>query len=202
MTAYESFCIFNALKLHFTSESYNYFTYNGKTKTNINVFENRKDKYYFYKLAKTFHDKEEFKLFLISNFISPSSEKIWIGNFIDESAFDEFKKRKKILQSLNYVFLEDCKKLFEFNENPNELMKTDGDYPQILLMTMQNEIHLETLIIMNNVLNFFDIWNKKIKDNIVWPNFKMKCVKYNPFINYDKKKYEVVLREHIYKCIS
>ena len=44
ISGYEAFGIYQALKLHFTTDSYNYFKYNGKSNISVTVFENRKDK--------------------------------------------------------------------------------------------------------------------------------------------------------------
>ena len=52
MTGYEAFTIYNALKLHFTNEKYDYFKYKAKSRVTIDSFERRKDKYYFYKLSR------------------------------------------------------------------------------------------------------------------------------------------------------
>jgi hypothetical protein len=202
MTGYEAFCIYNALKLHFTQKSYDFFKYNGKSKISVDAFEVRKDKYHFYKLSRKFDDAEEYKTFLISNFLTNSSKKSWIGSFMDDQAFDEFKKRKKILQSLTYRFTEDCKLLFSDDKNPNDYLKTTGDYPELLVKTLQKDINLETLIILNGLLNFFPLWNKKINDTIRWPEFQMMCLKYEPFIDYDKAKCRSILKDCIHTCIS
>lgn len=201
MTGYEAFCIYNALKLHFTQKSYDFFKYNGKSKVSIDAFENRKDKYYFYKLSRKFNDAEEYKMFLVCNFIKNTS-KSWIGNLMDEQSFDEFTKRKRILQSLTYRFSEDCKSLFDGDKNPDDYLKTNGDYPLLLSKTLQKDINLETLIILNGILNFFPMWNRKINDTIRWPEFQMMCLKYEPFIGYDKQKCRSILKECIYTCIS
>ena len=57
MTGYEAFGIYQALKLHFTTDSYDFFKYNGKTNVSVNAFENRKDKYHFYKLSRKYSNK-------------------------------------------------------------------------------------------------------------------------------------------------
>ena len=58
MTGYEAYCLYNSLKLHFNSDSYDYFRYNGKISSSIEAFENRKDKYHFYKLSRRFANDE------------------------------------------------------------------------------------------------------------------------------------------------
>ena len=48
-TGFAAFALYNALKLHFTSDSYDYFKYHGKTNVSKQTFTTRKDKYQFYK---------------------------------------------------------------------------------------------------------------------------------------------------------
>jgi len=50
-------------------------------------------------------------------------------------------------------------------------------------------------VILNDIMNFFPMWNRKISDDIIWPNWRLKCEKYTPFINYDKVKFKNILRE-------
>ena len=51
---YESYKLYNALKLHFETDSYDALKYNFKTSIKPQSFFNRKDKYFFAKLAKTY----------------------------------------------------------------------------------------------------------------------------------------------------
>jgi hypothetical protein len=41
------------------------------------------------------------------------------------------------------------------------------------------------------------MWSKKIEDDIIWPNWEMKILKYKPFLNYDKVKFKAILKEKI-----
>ena len=61
ITGYEAFGIYQALKLHFTTENFDYFKYNGKSKISVTSFENRKDKWFFYKLSRKFVNKKDRK---------------------------------------------------------------------------------------------------------------------------------------------
>jgi hypothetical protein len=75
------------------------------------------------------------------------------------------------------------------------LVVTDGQYPILLKEVMHNTIAVETLVILNDIMNFFPMWDKKISDTIVWPSMRRKFVKYTPFIDYDKEKFKSVLKE-------
>jgi hypothetical protein len=127
MTGYEAFESYQALKLHFTSDSYDYFKYNGKTNVSVNAFENRKDKYHFYKLSRKYTNKDELISFIVSNFVEDESS--WVGFLLQEEAEMAYTKRQKVIQSLSYTFENDCKLIFDDCKlNPNQVITTDGDY--------------------------------------------------------------------------
>lgn len=194
MTAYEVFCLYHSLKLHFTQQSYDYFRYQGKSKVTIDSFEVRKDKWHFSKLSRRFTNKEECVSFLVANFLE--DEKVWIGSLLTEEADIIFKKRQKVIQSLSYTFENDCLKLFEHNENPNGLLKvTNGEHPVLLKKTMRKEIEIETACILNMILNFLPNWQTKISDTIIWPIWQTKMLKYAPFLPQDTVKYKLLLKK-------
>jgi hypothetical protein len=62
---------------------------------------------------------------------------------------------------------------------------------------MQNEVTIETVVILNDMMNFFPMWEKKITDDIIWPNWKLRLQKYSPFLIYDKPKFKAILKEKI-----
>jgi len=203
MTGYEAYCLYNSLKLHFNSDSYDYFRYNGKVSTSIEAFENRKDKYHFYKLTRKYPNKEQDRDFLVANFVE--NENIWIGQLLEEEAHLRYLSRQKVVQSLSYTFENDCKLIFEHCKlksddcklNPNEVLKTDGDYPILLTKTLQKDIQIETLCILNNILGFFPMWTNKIDDTIRWPEYRRKCIKYTAFLPKDVVKYKLILKKII-----
>jgi hypothetical protein len=195
MTAFEAFTLYESLKLHFTRDSYDYFKYNGKTNHSPQTFENRKDKYFFYKLSRKYKDKDELSEFLVSNFLN--SDKVWVGTLLAEEAEVTHRNRQKILQSLSYTFENDCRKLFDEVKNPNDILLTDGDYPVLLTRTLRGEISIETLCILNSILNFLPMWDKKIADTIRWPEFRKKLVKYAAFLPKDVVKYKLILKKVI-----
>jgi hypothetical protein len=80
MTGYETFGLYQALKLHFTQESYDFFKYNGKTNVSVTTFENRKDKYHFYKLSRRLAQKEDMIDFIVANLVE--DEKTWVGSLL------------------------------------------------------------------------------------------------------------------------
>jgi hypothetical protein len=192
MTGYEAFGIYQALKLHFTTDSYDFFKYNGKTNVSVTAFENRKDKYHFYKLSRKYTNKEDLINFIVANLVE--DETSWVGNLLTEEADNNFRKRQKVIQSLSYTFENDCKDLFDDCKEPNELLSTNGDYPILLTKTLQKDIQIETLCLLNQILNFLPMWNKKITDTIRWPEYRRKLLKYASFLPKDSVKYKLILK--------
>ena len=64
-TGFAAYALWNALKLHFTSDSYDYFKYNGKTNVSKSTFSTNKSKYQFYKLSRKYN-LEELKDFYVA----------------------------------------------------------------------------------------------------------------------------------------
>lgn len=196
ISGYEAFCLYNSLKLHFTTESYDFFKYGGKSRVSVNAFENRKDKYYFYKLSRRLTNKNDLILFLVANFIH--DENVWVGTLLTEESETIYRQRQKVLQSLSYIFENDCHKIFENVEDPNSvLLSTDGDYPKLLTMALRKDIEIETVCILNQILNFIPVWSKRINDTIRWPVYRQKLIKYAAFIHLDQLKYKQLLRKSI-----
>lgn len=192
MTGYEAFGIYQALKLHFTTDSYDFFKYNGKTNVSVTAFENRKDKYHFYKLSRKYTNKEDLINFIVANLVE--DETSWVGNLLTEESDNNFRKRQKVIQSLSYTFENDCKDLFDDCKEPNELLSTNGDYPILLTKTLQKDIQIETLCLLNQILNFLPMWDKKITDTIRWPEYRRKLLKYTAFLPKDSVKYKLILK--------
>jgi hypothetical protein len=193
MTGYEAFCLFHSLKLHFNSDSYDYFRYNGKTSTSIDAFENRKDKYHFYKLSRRFSNAEQGRDFIVANLVYDSN--VWIGHLLTEESDIQYRKRQKVIQSLTYTFTNEIESLMR-QESPNDLLMIhDGQHPALLTKLLQNDISVETVCIMNSIMNFVRMWDKKIADTIHYPRISRTIKKYTPFINFEPTKYKLILKK-------
>jgi len=194
-TGFEAFCLYHALKLHFTSSSYDIFRYNGKTNVSQDTFMKRKDKYSFYRLARKY-DIEELRNFLVANFIYGTST--WVGEMTGPDGEGTYRQWQKTNQSLTYVFERDILKVLDTIESPDDMLKvTPGQLPKLLLEAVSGAVTIETVVILNSLLGFFPMWDKKIDDDFLWPNFRLKCEKYTPFVPFDKVKFKNILREQI-----
>jgi len=183
MTGYDAFCIYLGLKLHFTKESYDYIKFNGKTKANVKTYNNRKDRHFFDKLAKT--QKKDVFGFLVANFVARGD--FWVGDIFDDDAEKIFIEWKKRLQSLTMVFSEDINKLIKemskYEMNFDDIFVSDnGRHPLLMKMVLREEIAIESFIIMNKFLRFDRQFNKDMEDDLIWLELRLKCQKYEPFV--------------------
>ena len=193
MTGYEAFCLYNSLKLHFNSDSYDYFRYNGKVNTSVGAFENRKDKWHFYKLSRRFTNVDICRDFLVANLVH--NHDVWVGHLLTNEADVEYRKRQKVIQSLTYTFTNEIGSLMN-HSSPNDLfISQEGQYPELLQKLLHDEISIETVCILNQLLQFLPTWDKKITDTIHYPNISRKIKKYTPFVPFDTTKYKLILKK-------
>ena len=118
---FESYKLYNALKLHFESK-YDAVKYNYKTSVTPNSFFKRKDKYFFAKLAKT-HGKH-LKAFYISQFINGQK---YVGDMMDAEAEQYYVNYKKIQESIHRTFEVDINSLDGYDIE-NLLTSEDGQH--------------------------------------------------------------------------
>ena len=134
---------------------------------------------------------EENKYVVIKNFLSTEMSILAYQYCVNKVISIDF---KKFYDLQNYHKEWDGN--FNDTQSPNEmLVVTDGQYPILLKEVMHSNIAVETLVILNDIMNFFPMWDKKIADTIVWPSMRRKFVKYTPFIDYDKSKFTAILKE-------
>jgi hypothetical protein len=62
-------------------------------------------------------------------------------------------------------------------------------------LALRKEITPETFIILNAILQFLPMWDKKITDTIRWPDYRQRIVKYAAFLPHDVVKYKLILKK-------
>jgi hypothetical protein len=192
---YATFSLFHTIHLHFNTKSYDYHRYHGKCNISKEAFLNRRDKYVFYALSRKYNLTDVKDLFVSNLFENP---KCWIGDLNTQEADEVYKKYQKKIQSLTYVFSNDIINLFDKVEKPNDIIMVKGGQEPILLKELYyGNIAAETLIILNHYLKFTDMWNEKIQDDVVYPEFMFKLKKYEPFVSYDIEKFKTILVDKI-----
>jgi len=195
LTAIEAYKIFQALRLHFTSDSFDFHKYHGKIKIDPSSFMAKKDKLYYYKMAKKIK-REDFQEYVLANIIE--KENLWIKDLLEEDSEIIFQRHRKKIQSLSYVFEQDIIKMFSEcrlnNIDASNLMVVkNGDHPYVLKYYWTKIISLETLIILDMILDLVPTWNQNIKDTLIWPKTYKLMKKYRIFLNIELEKYKKIL---------
>lgn len=184
MDPFESYKLYNALKLHFETDGYDAVKYNYKSNVTPQSFFKRKDKYFFAKLAKKYNGN--LKDFYISQFINTES---YVGDMMDEEAEKNYLDYKRIQESIHRVFSIDINILGEQERKFDELFKSyHGQLPLVVKLWLQEEISLETVVILDSILGFVERESDNITDTIIWPDLKRRINKYKPFVNYTEDK--------------
>jgi hypothetical protein len=191
-SSFEVYQIYMGLKLHFTSENYDYFKYGGKTRVNIEKFYQRRNIVHFFEKLKTKYKPQQLIEYFASNFILGKTDIFDIG----EDGDDIYKEWKRRIQSMTYVFQKDINNLLSKVNHFDDLFRVDnGRNPVILKSYYQGDITPETFVIMEAILGFFNQFDSELNDDIVWPDKKLLCRKYGIFLNMDTKKYLKILKE-------
>jgi len=187
---YDAYTLYLGIKLHFHSKDYDFIKYNGKVKSDINSFLNRKVKYHFGKLFKT--HKQELQDFYIANL---SLKDLWAGDLLDNECVKVYKDWKNRNQKLTYLFETEVADLLR-KRNINKVLEVkNGQHPILLKEFLGKKISLETMCILDEIIGYTNDWERLISENLVYPDIQNKINKYKSFVSVDIKKYKGVLIE-------
>lgn len=186
MTPFEVYRDYLALRNHFNSATYDYFKYQGKSSIGTNSFVNRKDRFFFEKVAK----HRDPHSFMLANFIE--NPKSWIRDMAysddAERIYQAWQKRK---DSLTYIVQNDLEKLqFPFDSN---FVVKNGQHCYVFSRYLAKDITLETICILADLVKCVPYWDKQLKDDFVWEQTGLLIKKYTPFIRYDSAKMKKIV---------
>ena len=181
MDPFEVYKLYNALKLHFEQDSYDAIKYNFKSNVTPQSFFKRKDKYFFAKIGKNQKDIQNFFVF---NFIEDMK---YVGDMMDIEGQQNYTKHKKIHESLTREFEKDINTMTgQFDDLL--VVNNINTPPKIIEMWMEEEVSLETVVILDSLTDFVYWEGKKITETLFWPDVSRKITKYSPFVNFNREK--------------
>jgi len=194
MTPYEVYTTYLAMKKHFTDAKYDFFRYNGKTRSSVSSFNKRRDKYFFERMSRKLSD-DEVKMYFIANFVATDNPSaVWVGEIM-QSGERNYNELSKKYQSLTYTFTEECRTIFD-EMTLQAAFSCKSGHPPIVKRYLASEMTIETLTMLDIIFNFSTKLDGKLTDP-VWETISMKVKKYRPFINIDVAKCKKILRECI-----
>ena len=184
MQAVDVYLMYCALKAHFQGD-YDYHKFGGKTKTKRESYYKRKDRFFFAKTAVKYEDTEVLNYF-VSNFIHNRSG--YIANFTDKNYETWMNKRAmfyEIFSQEMQPFVKNFEPLFECES---------GQHPTLLKEYMGKRISLETMIVLDDLVEFSKRWDKELVwDDFVWPDVKKLMNNYKGFLTIKTDKYRMKL---------
>ena len=178
---YQMYC---AMKAHFSKSSYNFIKYGGKTKVSRDSFWKRNDRYFFVKISKKYNN-DEIKDYLLSNFIQNRNG--YIANFNDQN-YENWLDRKMMFYN---IFQQELKPYIK-NFEPLFEVK-DGNHPTLLKEYLGKRVSLETMVILDELVDFSKKWDEQLGDDVVWPDIKNLMKNYKGFLTINKNKYRMKL---------
>ena len=164
MEPVDVYLMYCALKAHFDRDDYDYFKYGGKTRIKRESFYKRKDRLFFVKIARKYPEYDDVKNFLLANFIADSRG--YIANFTDEN-YITWKERRNNFYT---IFTNEMKPLVIDFEPLFEVK--NSNHPKLLREYLGKRVSLETLIIMNTLVDFKHKWTKQMLGDYVWNDIK------------------------------
>jgi hypothetical protein len=192
LNGYETYCLYLALKNHFTKDSYDFFKYGGKARNvSKESFLSRKDRFQFEKLARRCDDV---KTHMVANFMADN--RTWIGEMLDDEAFDATKRHLKRIQSMSYNFKNELENI----DNIKELFTmTDTGYPKFMVEYNFGTLSMESIVILDAFIDFISKFDAKLGDDYLWSKFSFKARKFAPFLlqELDKKKFKQILKDKV-----
>ena len=197
MHGFDVYRTYLAMKLHFSSDKFDFFQYDGKVNAKESTYQDRNDFYFFETIARKY-SKEEIPQFMLASFVEAENpSKVWIGD-IKTTGRDCWLVWTKRMQSLAYLVEQDLDTMDQYLEanghSFNNLFETMGGHPPSLKLFIKRKLNLETLIILDMVLGFVRIWDKELRDPL-WEQLSFKIKKYKPFLSIPTTKYRRMMRE-------
>ena len=185
MEPIDVYLMYCAMKAHFGKSDYDFVTYKGKTRIKRDTFYKRKDRSFFVRLARKYHTELEIKNYFVANFIK--DKKGYIANFNDEN-YDSWKLKR---QGFFDLFEVEMKPLVEAFEDLFRV--TNGQHPKLMREFLGGRVSLETVIILDELVNFGPDWNKQLEDDIIWIDLDNLMNNYKRFLTIDQEQYKIRL---------
>ena len=185
MEPIDVYLMYCAMKAHFGKGDYDFITYKGKTRIKRDTFYKRKDRSFFVRLSRKYKTEKEIKNYFVSNFIK--NKKGYIANFSDD-IFETWKLKR---QSFFDMFEVEMKPLVEAFENLFSI--ENGQHPKLMREFLGGRVSLETMIILNELVNYNPNWSKSLEDDIIWIDLRNLMNNYERFLTIDREQYKIRL---------
>jgi len=185
MQPIDVYLMYCAMKAHFGKTDYNFIKYGGKSRVSRNSFFKRKDRYFFVKLSKKYKTENEIRNYFVANFMM--EQRGYVANFNDEN-YEKWQNRQN---NFHDIFTNEIQPMIQDFNSLFEIKKSE--HPKLMKEYLGKRISLETLIILDELVEYSKKWNEHLKDDLLWPDLKKLMNNYKWFLTFDKKQYRINL---------
>ena len=185
MQPIDVYLMYCAMKAHFGKTDYNFIKYGGKSRVPRNSFFKRKDRYFFVKLSKKYKTENEIRNYFVANFMM--EQRGYVANFNDEN-YEKWQNRQN---NFHDIFTNEIQPMIQDFNSLFEIKKSE--HPKLMKEYLGKRISLETLIILDELVEYSKKWNEHLKDDLLWPDLKKLMNNYKWFLTFDKKQYRINL---------
>ena len=185
MEPIDVYIMYCAMKAHFSRKDYDFNKYGGKTKVSRDSFFKRKDRHFFVKLSRKYTTEIEIKNYYISNFIK--DKRGYIANFSDENYKSWLLKRSGFFEQFVIElspYIKEFQPLFEVEGN---------NHPKLLKEFLGSRVSLETMIVLDELVEYGKNWDKLLEGDIIWIDLKKLMENYKGFLTINKNLYRMKL---------
>ena len=188
MIGFKAYKYYLAVKLHFTSESYDLFEHNGKVRASLVKYNERNDKYLFEKLYTKLGGDKEFVEFLVANFMYGNDDVM----YTPEESTTIYKQWLKRKQSITEVFRDDLDLMVlhaQQNKLGQPLLETihglEGQHPEMFKLLIGGQISIETCSIIERLDPYLQDWKQNL--GVFWDQAR-RIGKSHRFVKFDENK--------------
>ena len=184
MDGFKAWKLYMAVKLHFTTNSYNVFNNRGHVKGARDTFYARNDRFIFEKLARKFPTERDIIQYFVANFAYDHPEMVY-DQVDSETNLNTWNKRK---QSISQVFENDLHIILLHleKERISEQQLYNGNPPELLKLYLGGYITIETMVILDSFASYIARWKQEI--NLLWDVECRRIEKCKGFIKFDSER--------------
>lgn len=195
-SAYDTYKILVGVRIHYQSDSYDYFKYYGECKaaSSFEVFRQRNDKYSFMKLGRLYEPADMLYFIAVNLYETPN---VWVHDLF----FEEPNEKYKLWKANQGSREQKLKELFEQNKEFKQLVSVhQNEHPKLFALLVGKQIDHSLVAIIDKSLKFTNEWVNAYPNDVVITSFVNRFNKFKRFVEnfgfYNISAYEKIIQEH------
>lgn len=207
--AFNTYCIFMAIKLHFTTKDFDYSVYGPMNNYKFETFVAKENvARQFARLARRFESSptEMCENYIIANFVK--SPKVWVTSLLTKQAKANYDEYRRLYENFSYNFLEYFEKhmIPAIGEHGVDFITYirgagGGAHSPLLTDIITKRYPIWFLVGLNKIVGFIALYDNIFKDDVYWGSEAFLIRKTNAVVpdedtTYTKNKLRDLIRDH------